>query len=90
MNGYELFAFVILPISIGVIAWAIVLINERRQKRRRDMEGPPRELTIAEALQELAKVDQRAAKDALVRLEVLERLSRMDTLGKKPFPPEAS
>ncbi len=32
MNGYELFAFVILPVSIGIAAWLIVLMNERWQK----------------------------------------------------------
>ncbi len=32
MNRYELFAFVILPISIAIVAWLIVLINERWQK----------------------------------------------------------
>ncbi len=32
MNGYELFAFVILPFSIGIIAWLNVLIHERWQK----------------------------------------------------------
>jgi hypothetical protein len=32
MNGYELFAFLILPVSIAIAAWLIVLLNERWQK----------------------------------------------------------
>jgi len=31
-SNIQLFAFVILPISIGVAAWAIVLLTERWQR----------------------------------------------------------
>lgn len=29
MNGYELLAFVIMPVAVTVFGWAVVLINER-------------------------------------------------------------
>jgi hypothetical protein len=40
MNEYELFAFVILPISIAALGWFLVLLNERfadgANRKRRD------------------------------------------------------
>jgi hypothetical protein len=34
MTGIELFAYVILPISIGVIAWGTFLVTEWLSRRR--------------------------------------------------------
>ena len=34
MTGTELFAFVILPISLASAAWAYVLLNERTRRNK--------------------------------------------------------
>jgi hypothetical protein len=34
MTGLELFAYVILPLSIGAGVWAAILINERLHRHR--------------------------------------------------------
>jgi hypothetical protein len=40
MNEFQLFAFVILPISIAALGWLLVLLNERfgdgADRKRRD------------------------------------------------------
>jgi hypothetical protein len=44
MNGYELLAFVIMPIAVTAFGWAVVLVNEHYDKPLGGTSGDPNDV----------------------------------------------